>query len=136
MTDGADPSGKPATNSADVRVAVGPLAAPLLARVVAMLAARADCSLDRLEDALLVTDALAAHAPAYVTDGHIAMRVQTDPQALQLTVGPLPAAGAAGVLDAARLPGLGNVLERVADVVRVEQAEDGERLVAEIDLRR
>jgi serine/threonine-protein kinase RsbW len=122
-------------NVADVKVAAGPLAAPVFARVVAMLAARANCPLDRLEEALLVTDALAAHAPRHTEDGRIALRAEVVGGTLMLTVGPLPKDGASGLLHDADLPGLGNVLERVADALQVRSAPAGECLVAEISLR-
>jgi hypothetical protein len=44
-------------NTATVKVIHGPLVAPVLSRVVGMLAARAQCPVDRLDDALLVADA-------------------------------------------------------------------------------
>src|SRR3954469_10668709 len=47
----------------------GPLLAAVLGRTVAMLAARANFSLDRLSDAQLVSDAVAAHALAHAAAG-------------------------------------------------------------------
>ena len=46
-----------------VAVSAGPLAAPVLGRVIAMLAARAGFSLEGVSEAQLVTDSLAAHVP-------------------------------------------------------------------------
>ena len=43
-----------------VSIASGPLVGPVLRRVVGMLAARADLPLDRLDDAVLVADLIAA----------------------------------------------------------------------------
>jgi serine/threonine-protein kinase RsbW len=51
-----------------VSIAAGPLVGPVLRRVVGMFAARADLPLDRLDDAVLVADVVAARAPAHVTD--------------------------------------------------------------------
>jgi len=50
---------EPATT---VSIASGPLVGPILRRVVGMLAARADLPLDRLDDAVLVADLIAALA--------------------------------------------------------------------------
>jgi serine/threonine-protein kinase RsbW len=108
------------TNSATVRVADGPFVAPVLSRVVGMLAARAQCPVDRLDDALLVTDAIAAHAPEHSRNGHVVVELQTGPDGLQLDVLGLRDGGGDGLLAAAELPGVGNVLERIADDVRSE----------------
>jgi hypothetical protein len=101
-----------------VSVRTGPLVGPVLGRVVGMLAARAQCPIDRLDDAMLLTDALAAHAPAHVVDGVLRVTVDADEEALRLSVGPLRPDGAAAILADADLPGVGNVLERVATEVR------------------
>jgi serine/threonine-protein kinase RsbW len=112
-------------NSARVRVVNGPLVAPVLGRVVAMLAARAECPVDRLDDALLVVDTLAAHCAEHVPDGRVTMNVHSHAGELVLRLGPLVAPGGQTVLERAAIPGVGNVLERVADSVAVEDADDG-----------
>jgi serine/threonine-protein kinase RsbW len=89
-----------------------------------MLAARADCPVDRLDDALLVGDAVAAHAGAYTTDGRVTVKVSTWPDALELAVGPLREGGAEGLLNDSVLPGVGNVVERVASAVRMDRDPD------------
>jgi hypothetical protein len=108
------------SNTATVRVVDGPLVAPVLSRVVGMLAARAHCPVDRLDDALLVADAIAAHAPGHSVDGHVAVELRTSGDGLELRVLELNPAGGDGLLADAALPGVGNVLERIADDVRVE----------------
>ncbi|HVW17405.1 MAG TPA: hypothetical protein VHB30_04085, partial [Solirubrobacteraceae bacterium] len=57
------PDPGPVASSVRLAVRGGPLAEPVLARVVGRLAARALCPVDRLDDAMLVADAIAAHAP-------------------------------------------------------------------------
>ena len=54
-----------------VSIVAGPLVGPVLRRVVGMLAARADLPLDRLDDAVLVADLIAARAPAHVAEGRV-----------------------------------------------------------------
>jgi hypothetical protein len=56
------------TNEATLTVGRPELLGPVLGRVVGMLAARAQCPIDRLDDALLLTDAVAAHAPGHTID--------------------------------------------------------------------
>jgi serine/threonine-protein kinase RsbW len=112
-----------ATNEAAVAVRKGPLVGPVLGRVVGMLAARAQCPIDRLDDALLLTDAVAAHAPGHTANGKVTVHVHAAPEGLSLRIGPLPADGAQALVDAASLPGVGNVFERVASDVRTEGSE-------------
>lgn len=109
-----------ATNEARLRVVDGPLVAPVLTRVVGMLAARAQCPVDKLDDALLVADAVAASAPAHSTDGALTVALRAGADRLELTVEGLKPDGGEAILADATLPGVGNVLERIADEVRPE----------------
>ena len=113
-------------NEAQLQIRNGPLVGAVLSRVVGMLAARALCPIDRLDDALLITDAIAAHAPDFTLNGQVCVTVSADDDGITLLVAPLEAKGAQGLLDAAELPGVGNVLQRVADDVSAGTAEDGE----------
>jgi hypothetical protein len=128
---------KPAPdNEAQLMVRDGDLGGPVLARVVGMLAARAQCPVDRLEDALLLSDAVAAYAPGQSPDGCLSVRICTEAGSLSMEVGPLGAGGADKLLEAAVLPGIGNVFERVADDVRADPAaEGGEQVVIEMTFR-
>ncbi len=113
-------------NEASVGLAQGPLAAPVLGRVVGILAARADCPIDRLDDAMLVADAVAARAATYAEDGRVNVQVVAVPGSLDLRVGPLRADGAGELVASVELPGIGNVLERVADELETQSADDGD----------
>jgi hypothetical protein len=114
-------SAPPVTNEAAVSVRKGPLVGPVLGRVVGMLAARAQCPIDRLDDAMLLTDAVAAHAPAHTSSAHVHVRVAAHEGGLELRVGALKADGARRLLADADLPGVGNVFDRVADEVDTRQ---------------
>jgi serine/threonine-protein kinase RsbW len=111
-----------------VSVTAGPLVGPVLRRVVGMLAARADLPLDRLDDAVLVADLVAARAPAHVTDATVDVVVSTGDRSLDLRVGPLRAGGAQALVVEASVPGVGNVIERLADGVDVETEGEHEFL--------
>jgi serine/threonine-protein kinase RsbW len=113
-------------NEASIGLAEGPLAAPVLGRVVGILAARADCPIDRLDDAMLVADAVAARAAAFAEDGRVNVQVAAGPGTLELRVGPLQVDGASALIASADLPGIGNVLERVADELETEAAANGD----------
>jgi hypothetical protein len=115
-------------NEARVSVVRGPLVGSVLGRVVGMLAARAQCPIDRLDDALLITDAVAAHAPRFSADDRVHVLVRTDSSSLELVVDHLAPGGTEGLVADATLPGVGNVLERVADEVDKSPGDDGEQL--------
>jgi len=117
-----------------VTVAVGPLVGPVLARVVGIHAARADLPLDRLNDAVLVADAIAARAPAFAMDERLPVSVQSGAGRLELRIGPLRPGGGRLVIEGAALPNVGSVIERLADTVRVRDGGGGgEYLVIRID---
>ena len=108
-----------------VTVAVGPLVGPVLARVIGIHAARADLPIDRLNDAVLVADAIAARGPAFVAGLRLPVSVQSAPGRLEIRVGPLRPGGGQRILDGAALPAVGNVIERLADAVRVRDGAGG-----------
>ena len=116
-------NGEPVFNQAWIGVASGPLSAPVLGRVVGMLAARADCPIDRLDDALLVADAISAKAGSFSDDGRVNVHVIARAGCVELHVGPLRPGGATELVASAALPGVGNVLERVADVLEPQQRD-------------
>ena len=121
----------PVVNEATLTVRRPELLGPVLGRVVGMLAARAQCPIDRLDDALLLTDAVAAHAPGHTANGEVTVHVHAEPEGLSLRIGPLPAAGGDALVQAASLPGVGNVFERVASDVRT----DGNELLLRLAFR-
>jgi len=120
------------TNRAELSVACGPLAGPVLGRVIAMLAARANLPIDRLNDAVLLGDTIAANSRGAVRDARVRVTINAANQALELRVGPLVEDGADRIRSAATLPGTGDVIGRLADDVRVETDEQGEYLLLEV----
>ena len=58
-------------NEATMLVRNTPLLGPVLTRVIGMLAARAQCPIDRLDDALLAADTVAAHGPDHARNGSV-----------------------------------------------------------------
>lgn len=108
-------------DSAETRVAIaaGPLVGPVLRRVVGMLAARADLPLDRLDDAVLIADVFAARAPAHALDEAVQVALVPSERTLDLRLGPLRVGGARAMVVDAAVPGVGNVIEQLADEVEV-----------------
>lgn len=126
------PSAEPAPPADGIVLRLRPpeRAAPVLGRVVSLVAARADFSIDRLSDAQIVSDAIAGAAPAHVADGTLAVAIDEHEHGFDLLVGPFSAGGAQRLVEDTELPGIGSLLERLTDTLAVEQAgmPDGERL--------
>ncbi len=107
------------TRAAGMLIQPGPLVAPVTSRVTAILAARADFPLDRLADAVLVSDAIAAHASEYISGSDVGVEIEADDGILDFRIGPLDEGGATGLLRQMEVPGLGHSLERLVDEVNV-----------------
>ena len=105
------------------------LLAPVLARVVGALAARRDLSVERVSDAVLVTDAIAGAAPERFADGRVRLGLEERSGGIALRLGPMEAGAANRVREDLDLPDVGGSLEKLADELTVEQSGDGEYLV-------
>ena len=128
MTSGAETPAEATT----VSIVAGPLVGPVLRRVVGMLAARADLPLDRLDDAVLVADLIASRAPAHMQTPSVDVDLETGDRTLFLRVGPLhPGGGQALIVDAS-VPGVGNVIEQLADDITVKPDGDSEYLLVRL----
>lgn len=115
-----------------LRMAAAPAALPVARRVVGALGARADLPLDRLEDAMMLAEALALHGPARSPGRRACLRLVPSPGHLAISVGPLPSgAGTQMVADSA-VDGVGPLIERLADRVAVRPDGDGEYLDLDI----
>jgi hypothetical protein len=103
-------------------------AAPLvgiLGRLLSLLAARADFSIDRLSDAQLVSDALANHAPRRDPDGFVRLTVTEDGTGFDLRIGPLQPGGGRALVADTNLPGVGPLLERLTNEIAFETQDGG-----------
>jgi serine/threonine-protein kinase RsbW len=105
------------------------LLGPVLARVVGALAARRDLSVDRVSDAVLVTDAIAAAAPASFADGRVRLGLDDRGEGLALRLGPMDPGAATRIREGLEVPDVGGSLETLADELSVEESDDGEYLV-------
>jgi serine/threonine-protein kinase RsbW len=105
------------------------LLTPVLARIVSVLAARRDLSIDRVSDAVLVSDAIAIAAPERFADGRVRLGFEERPDGIDLRLGPLEPGAAAGIRKDLEVPDLGGSLEALADELTVEKSDDGEYLV-------
>src|SRR5947208_765536 len=103
-----------------VAVSAGPLAAPVLGRLIAMLAARAEFSLEGISEAQFVTDAVAAYAPGMVLHDMIQVGIERAHGQLVVRVGPLEEGGANRMVQASAVDDFPPVLERLTEQNRVE----------------
>jgi serine/threonine-protein kinase RsbW len=128
---GAPPPPSEDAKSAGVSITPGPMMAPVIGRLTAMLASRADFPLDRLSEAVLVTDAISAHLSSYIPGPQASVTWQDGDGKLDLRFGPLVEGGAGQLVRHMELPGLERSLEQLADDVTVEQRDSGSNGQAE-----
>lgn len=137
--DGDGPAGpaRVAESRDDTVVSVGDFdVAPLVvARVLSSIAARADLSVDKLSDAILLGDAIAGGSPDGFVDGRVQVAVTDEERAIAVKVGPLRDGAAERLLSALEVPALGASLQKLADDVRVEDSASGEHLMFKISER-
>jgi serine/threonine-protein kinase RsbW len=102
------------------------LAGAVLGRVVGILGARVALPIDRLSDALLVSDALIA-----ATRGtrRVSIEASLEPKRLSLSVGPLEAGGADTLIGQIEAPMGAGALGRLVDDLRTTSEHDDEFLV-------
>jgi serine/threonine-protein kinase RsbW len=102
------------------------LAGAVLGRIVGILGARVALPIDRLSDALLVSDALVA-----ATEGSRSVSVEAslEPKRLALSVGPLEPGTADRLILAIEAPMGAGALGRLVDDLRTTSERDDEFLV-------
>jgi serine/threonine-protein kinase RsbW len=100
--------------------------APVIGRVLAVLASRSDFPVDRLADTMMIADALAANAVDSFEDSNIRMVVEDGDGSIHVRVGPMREGGAERLRSDLEIPGFAASLETLADEVSVDQAAGGE----------
>ena len=128
---GAERGGPPLpveTSAEATEIVVGSpnLLAPVLGRIVSALAARRDLAFDRVSDALLLTDAIAAAAPPRFADGEVRLALEDREGGLELRLGPMEDGGAERIRAELDVPDVGGSLESLADEFSVEASKDGD----------
>jgi serine/threonine-protein kinase RsbW len=83
-----------------------------------MLVARAEASIDRLDDAMLLTDAVAAHASDFTSGDWTAVAIETSETELTLNISPLDAKAARALVASTEIPEIGNVIEHLTSGVK------------------
>jgi anti-sigma regulatory factor (Ser/Thr protein kinase) len=132
VQDGAGPSAASADDSTALRVGPPELVGPVLSRALGALAARHEITVDRLADAMLLSDAISAGAPQGFQDGRVSLRIADRSEGVELRIGPMLSGGAKRLRESLELPDGGGSLEALADELRVEEDTEGEFLVVGI----
>jgi anti-sigma regulatory factor (Ser/Thr protein kinase) len=129
---GAAPAGQETSAESDateLTVARAELLEPVLARLVGALAARRDLSVERVSDAVLVTDAIADAAPKRFSDGYVRLGLDESERGLELRLGPMEDGAAGEIRKQLEVPELGGSLEGLVDEVAVEASDKGDYLI-------
>jgi anti-sigma regulatory factor (Ser/Thr protein kinase) len=102
--------------TATIAITPDRLARAVLPRLVCALAARANFSTDRIYDAQLLADVIAAQAFRSITGSHLGVGIAVEPRRVELRVGPLPPGHAAGTVTVSSVLGeLAPVVGQLAD---------------------
>jgi serine/threonine-protein kinase RsbW len=109
-----------------IKVSDERIVAPVIGRVLSVLAARTDFPVDRLTDTMLLADALAANAASGFEDGTVRIVVEDGDGSIRVRVGPMREGGAEQLRSELEIPGLGATLEKLADEISVDRSPDGE----------
>lgn len=126
-TNGGTPAQAPqAEDQTQINIDAGAILAPVLSRVISMFASRADFSVDRLSDAVLLSDAISAGGPQGFPGGTARLTVSEETGAFEVRIGPLGDGGGERLLTGMRIPELGGSLESLAEEVRVDADGAGE----------
>jgi serine/threonine-protein kinase RsbW len=104
------------------------LVAPVLSRVLSMLAARTDLSVDRLSDAMLLGDAISAYAPGAFADGKVQLEIEDGDGTVEMRIGPMVGGSGQRLRERLAVPEVEASLEKLADEVRLERRDEGEYL--------
>ena len=120
----------PAAMSEELKLGISPgaLVKPVVARVIGALAARAEFSVERLSDTVLIGDAVSAHTGDDFADGRTQIAITDGDGELDMRVGPLVEGRGERLLHQMDLPGSQGSLRGLArsmEIVKGE-AESGE----------
>jgi serine/threonine-protein kinase RsbW len=125
----SEPKLVPEVSGTEITVGRSELLEPVLARLVGALAARRDFSVDRVSDAVLVTDAIAMAAPGRFADGCVRLELGESEKGFELRLGPMEKGAASQIRDELTVPDLGGSLEALADELEIDQSADGDYLL-------
>jgi serine/threonine-protein kinase RsbW len=117
-------NGRPVTVPRELEIALTPgaLVKPVLARVIGALAARAEFSVDRLADTVLLSDAVSSSGEGDFSDGRFGISIRDGSGTLDVRVGPLVEGGGEKLMSEMDVPGAGS-LRSLASRMEVTKGE-------------
>jgi serine/threonine-protein kinase RsbW len=117
-------------NELELALTPGAIVKPVLARVIGALAARAEFSVDRLADTMLLGDAVSASGGGDFADGRVGVSIKDGAGTLGVRVGPLVEGAGERLLSEMDLPGAGS-LRNLASTMEVTKGETPDGQAAE-----
>ena len=109
----------------EIAITPGEMVKPVLARVIRALAARAELSVDRLADTVLLGDAVSSSEGVDFAEGRLGISIKDGDGKLDVRVGPLVEGAGQKLLDEMELPGAGSLrsLASKMEVIKGKTAE-------------
>jgi serine/threonine-protein kinase RsbW len=109
----------------EIAITPGEMVKPVLARVIGALAARAELSVDRLADTVLLGDAVSSSEGVDFAEGRLGISIKDGDGELDVRVGPLVEGAGQKLLDEMELPGAGSLrsLASKMEVIKGKTAE-------------
>jgi anti-sigma regulatory factor (Ser/Thr protein kinase) len=121
----------------ELAITPGEMVRPVLARVIGALAARAEFSVDRLNDTVLLGDAVSSSEGRDFSDGRVGVSIRDGDGSLTVRVGPLVEGGGDRLLSEMELPGAGSLRSLASNMEvtkgKSPEGEDAEFLEIEVD---
>jgi serine/threonine-protein kinase RsbW len=131
-------NGTPTEAPSELEIAITPgeMVKPVLARVIGALAARAEFSVDRLADTVLLGDAVSTSTGDAFRSGRVGISLKDGDGALSIRVGPLVDGAGEKLMNEMEVPGAGSLrtLASSMEVTKGEtrEGEEAEFLVFEV----
>jgi serine/threonine-protein kinase RsbW len=122
-------NGAVASVSKELEIALTPgvIVRPVLARVMGALAARAEFSVDRLADTVLLGDAVSSSGAGDFSDGRVGIAIKDTAGTLGVRVGPLVEGGGERLISEMEVPGAGSLRSLATNMaVTTGETADGE----------
>jgi len=114
----------------EMAITPGTMVKPVLARVIGALAARAEFSVDRLADTVLLGDAVSSSGEGDFRDGRVGISIKDRAGTLDMRVGPLVEGAGERLLAEMDVPGHGS-LRTLASAMEITKGETREGEPAE-----
>jgi serine/threonine-protein kinase RsbW len=119
-----------AAEELEMVITPGEIVKPVLARVMGALAARADFSVDRLADTVLLGDAVSSSVGGDFADGRVGVSIRDGGGSLSVRVGPLVEGAGERLINEMEVPGAGS-LRTLANKMEVSKGETEDGRAAE-----